>query len=256
VEILGLDIGGSGIKGAPVDTETGTLTAARHRLRTPQPATPKQIAKAVEKLVARFEWDGPVGCAFPARIRHGVARTATNIDASCVGYDLEQGLSDRLGNPVYVVNDADAAGIAEMAHGAGRTHRGVVLLLTVGTGIGSALFMDHILIPNTEFGHIRVRGRNGEKYAADSARRRDGLTWKKWARRFQHYLDHIEYLVGPDVIILGGGISNPNKTSRYFDYLKPEAELKIAELGNRAGIAGAAIYAASRLKGAAGSPTG
>lgn len=255
MEILGLDIGGSGIKGAPVDITTGELTAERHRIRTPQPATPKRIGKAVEKLVGLFEWEGPVGCAFPARIKHGVARTASNIDRSCVGYDLEQGLSDRIGNSVFVVNDADAAGIAEMTHGAGRGRDHLVLVLTVGTGIGSALFMDGSLIPNTEFGHIRVRGRNGEKYAADSARKRDGLTWKKWAKRFQAYLDHIEFLVGPEVIILGGGISNPNKASHYFDYLKAEAEMKIAELGNRAGIVGAAMYGASRLKGGAGFPT-
>ncbi len=254
MEILGLDIGGSGIKGAPVDIETGELIADRHRIRTPQPATPKRIGKAVEKLVAYFDWEGPVGCAFPARIKHGVARTASNIDKSCVGYDLEQGLSDRIGSPVFVVNDADAAGIAEMTHGAGRGHEHLVLVLTVGTGIGSALFMNGSLIPNTEFGHIRVRGRNGEKYAADSARKRDGLTWKKWAKRFQSYLDHIEFLVGPEVIILGGGISNPHKARRYFDYLKSEAEMKIAELGNPAGIVGAAMYAASRLKGGAGYP--
>ena len=256
MEILGLDIGGSGIKGAPVSIETGELTAERYRIRTPQPATPKRIGKAVEKLVGYFEWEGAVGCAFPARIRHGIARTASNIDKSCVGYDLEQGLSDRIGSPVFVVNDADAAGIAEMTHGAGRGYEHLVLVLTVGTGIGSALFMNGALIPNTEFGHIRVRGRNGERYAADSARKRDGLTWKKWAKRFQAYLDHIEFLVGPDAIILGGGISNPNKARRYFDYLKSEAEMKTAELGNRAGIVGAAMYAASRLKGDAGYPTG
>ncbi len=256
MEILGLDIGGSGIKGAPVDIETGQMTADRHRIRTPQPATPQRIAKAVEKLAAYFEWEGPVGCAFPARIKHGVARTASNIDKSCVGYDMAQGLSDRLGSQVFVVNDADAAGIAEMTHGAGRGRNGLVLVLTVGTGIGSALFMNGLLIPNSEFGHIRVRGRNGEKYAADSARKRDGLTWKKWAKRFQAYLDHIEFLVGPELIILGGGISNPNKASHYFDYLKAEAEMKTAELGNRAGIVGAAMYCASRLKGGAGYPTG
>ncbi|NNE47667.1 MAG: ROK family protein [Rhodothermales bacterium] len=249
MEILGLDIGGSGIKGAPVNIETGELTADRHRVRTPQPATPKRIIKSVEKLVSHFEWDGPVGCAFPARIKHGVARTASNIDKSCVGYDIARGMTDRIGNPVFVVNDADAAGIAEMSFGAGREHHSLVLVLTVGTGIGSAMFMNRILIPNTEFGHIRVRGRNGERYAADSARKRDKLTWKKWAKRFQHYLDHIEFLVGPELIILGGGISNPSKASHYFDYLKSEGELKIAELSNRAGIVGAAMYAANRLKG-------
>ncbi len=254
MEILGVDIGGSGIKGAPVDITTGELTADRHRLRTPQPATPKRIGKAVEKLVSYFEWDGPVGCAFPARIKHGVVRTASNIDKSCLGYDIEQGLSDRIGSPVFVVNDADAAGIAEITHGAARHQKHLVLVLTVGTGIGSGLFLDGVLIPNTEFGHVRVRGRNGERYAADSARKRDKLTWKKWARRFQHYLDHIEFLVGPDVIILGGGISNPGKASHYFDYLKSDAEMKIAELGNRAGIVGAAMFAASRLKDGAGSP--
>ncbi len=249
MEILGIDIGGSGMKGAMVDVNTGELTTERYRLQTPQPATPEKMARVVQRLAKRFDWSGPVGCAFPARVKNGVATTASNIDKSCIGDNLAERFSEKIGEPVYIVNDADAAGIAEMSFGAGVGRTDLVLVLTVGTGIGSALFVDRILVANTELGHINVKGRNGEKYASDAARKRRELDWRDWAKRFQHYLNRIEFLIGPDLIILGGGISNPKKRDNYFKKLRTNADLVTAELGNRAGIVGAAMFAANSLAG-------
>lgn len=250
MEILGIDIGGSGMKAAPVDITTGEFLSERKRISTPKPATPKKMAGVVARLAKHFEWNGPIGCAFPARIKNGVALTATNLDKSCVGENIEKHFSEQTGLPVFVLNDADAAGVAEMSFGAGKDRQDLVLVITIGTGIGSALFMQRTLIPNTEFGHINVKGRNGERYSSDATRRRKELSWADWARRFQHYLNRIEFLVGPDLIILGGGISNPRKRGNYFKKLKTRADLKTAELGNRAGIVGAAMYAAKCLRDA------
>ena len=247
MEILGIDIGGSGIKGATVDVHTGELTAERHRISTPQPATPEQVADVVAELVGHFEWEGLVGCALPARVKRGVAKTAANIDGSWIGTDAEQLFADRTGCPTVVLNDADAAGVAEMAFGAGRDHDGLVLLLTFGTGIGSALFNDGRLVPNTELGHVilagQKKGTDAEDYAADRARKDEDLSWKEWAERVQEYLDHVEFLLSPDLIIIGGGVSKPKKHEKYLDLLKTEAELKTAELQNEAGIVGAACRA-------------
>src|SRR5690606_38915635 len=170
---LGIDIGGSGIKGAPVDLETGALTAERHRIATPSPATPQAVAEAVHRMARHFDWHGPIGCAFPARTKQGVAHTASNIDPSWIGTNAEALFSEKTGCPVLLINDADAAGVAEMTYGAGRGREGVVFLLTFGTGIGSALFVDHKLVPNTELGHLYLRGMNvvAEQYAADRVRK-------------------------------------------------------------------------------------
>ncbi len=233
-----------------MDITTGEFLADRKRLSTPKPATPKKMAAVVARLVKHFEWTGPVGCAFPARVKDGVALTATNLDKSCIGHNIAERFSQQTGLPVFVLNDADAAGVAEMCFGAGKDREDLVLVLTIGTGIGSAVFMQRTLIPNTELGHINVKGRNGEQYSSDATRRRKELSWSDWARRFQHYLNRIEFLMGPDLIILGGGISNPRKRGNYFKKLNTRAELRTAQLGNRAGIVGAAMYAAKCLSDA------
>lgn len=246
VEVLGIDIGGSGIKGAIVDTKTGKLITSRHRIPTPQPATPKDVAETVAELVQHFKWKGPVGCAFPARIKKGVALTATNVDSAWIGTNGEKLFRKATGCKVRLLNDADAAGVAEMAFGAGQGRKDLVLMITVGTGIGSALFMNKKLVPNTELGHLDVNGKNGEKYASDRTRKKRYLSWKVWAKRFQEYLDRVEFLLAPDLIILGGGVSRPKKTAHYLHLLKTDAELVTAQLENEAGIVGAAYAARKR----------
>ena len=245
--LLGIDIGGSGMKAAPVNVATGQLVDDRHRIDTPQPATPKAMARVVKKLVRAFDYQGPVGVAFPARIKRGVALTATNIHKRWLGTNGEALFAEAAGGPVRLLNDADAAGVAEMAFGAGKGRDGVVLMLTFGTGIGSGLFMDGMLVPNTEFGHFELDGRNAERYCADSARRRKDLSWEEWAGRVQRYLDRVEFLLHPDVIILGGGVSRPRKLRQYIHLLKTQADLVPAQLQNEAGIIGAAVAAKSLL---------
>lgn len=243
VELLGIDVGGSGIKGAPVDIRTGELTQRRRRIKTPDRAEPDAVARAVADVIEYFDWNGPIGCAFPARIKHGEARTAANIDQSWIGtnvVDLFQSYAER---PFVVLNDADAAAIAEMTYGAGRDRQGIVLLLTVGTGIGSALFINQTLLPNTEFGHFHLQGMVAEHYASDRARKDEELSWEEWAGRFQEYLSHLERLFDLDLIILGGGISKEEKKERYLEFIRTEAELVTAELQNDAGIIGAAYSA-------------
>ena len=247
MEVLGIDVGGSGIKAAPVDTGSGALLEARNRLATPQPATPKAVVKVIRKQIAHFEWEGPIGVAFPARIKKGVVRTATNIGKEFLGLNLASSITDATGLSAAAINDADAAGLAEMRLGAGRDRRDLVLLLTVGTGIGSALFVNGTLIPNTEFGHVDVGGVVGEIYASDRTRKKKDLTWRQWSNRFQKYLDRIEFLVSPDLIIIGGGVSKPDRVKEYFDRLRTDADLVVAELTNNAGIVGAALRAADSL---------
>ena len=246
VEILGIDIGGSGIKGAPVNTETGQLIHERHRIPTPQPATPDAVVNVVQEIAKFFEWNGAIGCTFPARIKRGIARTAANVDKSWLGTNVENLIEAKTGCPTVVLNDADAAGVAEMAFGAGRDRNDMVLLLTFGTGIGSALFINNILVPNTEFGHIRMFDKSAEKYAADSARKRNDLKWEKWAERVQEYLDYVEFVLSPDMIIIGGGVSKPHKKNRFFHLLRTDADLVTAQLQNDAGIIGGA-YRAKQL---------
>jgi polyphosphate glucokinase len=240
VEILGIDIGGSGIKGAPVDLTTGQLLAERFRLPTPQPSTPEAVVEAVAEVLAYFRWEAPFGCTIPARIRHGVVRTAANIDKSWMGVHISQLLEKRTGQPNVVLNDADAAGLADMAYGAGRGHTGVVMMLTVGTGIGSALFVNGELVPNTELGHLEMNGKDAEMQVSDRTRKERELSWDQWAKRFQQYLDWIEFLFSPDLIILGGSVSRPKKKDLYLPLLKTEAQLVTAHLENEAGIVGAA----------------
>jgi polyphosphate glucokinase len=239
MNVFGIDVGGSGIKGAPVDTGTGELLAKRVRIKTPKPSTPEAIVATAVEVVRQYGWDGPVGCGFPAVVKNGVVRTAANIDDANVGFDLEAQLEQELGNPVRVINDGDAAGLAEMRWGAGRETDGVVLMLTLGTGIGSSLFVGGQLVPNTEFGHLEVRGKDAEHRASDSARKRDDLSWKEYAKRLDEYLHRIENLLWPDLIVIGGGISK--KSEKYFPHLTARTRVVPAQMLNEAGIAGAAL---------------
>ena len=237
--VFGLDIGGSGIKGAPVDTGTGELTGERLRIKTPKPATPDAMVETAARVVRESEWDGAVGCGFPAVVKDGIVHTAANIDKSAIGFDLGGALTKELGRYVGAVNDADAAGLAEMRWGAGRGVDGVVLMLTLGTGIGTSLFVGGRLVPNTELGHIEIRGQDAEHRAADGARKREDLSWKQYAERLDEYLHKIENLLWPDLIVVGGGISK--KAERFFPHLTNRTEIVTAKMRNEAGIAGAAL---------------
>lgn len=239
MKVLGIDIGGSGIKGAPVDTARGELLAARHRIATPRPATPKAVARTVAEVAAHFEWKGPIGCGLPAVVRQRRVRTASNISSQWLGVDAYALLKKATGCPVTVINDADAAGYAEMHFGAGRRCAGVVLLVTLGTGIGSALFVNGHLVPNTEFGHLEMDGMPAEHRAAESVREKQGLSWKKWAKRLQAYLTLVESYLWPDRIIVGGGVSK--KADQFLPRLKLETPIVPAKLLNDAGIIGAAL---------------
>lgn len=243
MEILGIDIGGSGIKGAPVNVEDGSLLAPRYRIPTPLPAKPKPVADTVAEVARHFDWKGPIGCGFPAVIRKGVVLTAANIHPRWVGANAAGMFADTTGCPVTVINDADAAGLAEMSFGAGRGRMGVVLLLTLGTGIGSALFTEGQLLPNTEFGHLQILGKDAERRASDAVRKEQNLTWKRWARRLNVYLQMMESLLWPELIILGGGVSK--EYEKFLPLLKVQAELVPAHLLNEAGIVGAALAACS-----------
>ena len=239
MNVFGIDVGGSGIKGAPVDTETGELLAERTRIKTPKPATPEAIVVTAVEVVRRSGWDGPVGCGFPAVVKEGVVRTAANIDQRAIGFGIQGRLEQDLGTPVRVINDGDAAGLAEMRWGAGRAVEGVVLMLTLGTGIGTSLFVEGRLVPNTELGHIEIRGNDAEHHASDRARKRDDLSWKEYAKRLDEYLHKIEDLLWPDLIVVGGGISK--KSEKFFPHLTARTKIVPAEMLNEAGIAGAAL---------------
>jgi polyphosphate glucokinase len=243
MDVLGIDVGGSGIKSAPVDTATGTLHAERFRIPTPQPAAPQAMLDIIAEQIAHWEWDGPIGCGFPAVIQHGMVRTAANIDPKWIDINIEEEILRVAGKRARVLNDADAAGLAEMRWGAGVAHEGVVLMLTFGTGIGSALFVDGVLVPNTEFGHIEVRGKEGEARAADSVRERKQLSWRHWAKRVDEYIDTLERLVWPDLIIVGGGVSK--EADHWLPLLHTRAPIVAAQMLNNAGIAGAALAATS-----------
>jgi polyphosphate glucokinase len=239
MNVFGIDIGGSGIKGAPVDTQSGKLLEERVRIKTPKPATPEAIVETTVEVIREAGWGGAVGCGFPAVVKDGVVQTAANIDKAAIGFDLSGALQSELDSPVSVVNDADAAGLAEIRWGAGRKQDGVVLMLTLGTGIGTSLFVGGRLVPNTEFGHIEVRGKDAEHRAADSARKRDDLSWKEYAKRLDEYLHRIEFLLWPDLIVIGGGISK--KSEKFFPHLTARTKVVVAEMHNNAGIAGAAL---------------
>ena len=241
MKIMGIDIGGSGIKGAPVEIETGLLAGERYRLATPEPASPDAVGNVVAQVVKHFKWKGPVGCTIPSVVRDGVAYTAANIDEDWIGTNGRKLLQRKTRCPVFLLNDADAAGMAEMEFGAGRGKKGVVIILTFGTGIGSAIFVDGKLVPNTEIGHLEIRGRDAELRATDRIRQEKNLTWKKWARRVNEYLAHVERLFSPDLFILGGGVSK--KHAKFLPLLKTQAQVVPAQLLNDAGIVGAALAA-------------
>jgi polyphosphate glucokinase len=246
MEILGIDIGGSGIKGAPVDIQNGVLMTERYRIPTPQPSVPDAVGDVVAKIVRHFKWKGPIGCTFPAVIKKGVAYSAANVDQSWIGTNGQNLLKKKTNCPVLLLNDADAAGIAEMEFGAGKGHQGVVIVLTFGTGIGSAIFVNGQLVPNTEFGHMEVRGKDAEDRAADRIRKAKELSWEKWAKRVNEFLTRMESLFSPDLFIFGGGVSK--KHASFFHLLKTEAKIVPAQMLNEAGIIGAAMAAKSLVK--------
>jgi polyphosphate glucokinase len=239
---LGIDIGGTGIKGAPVDVATGKLLTDRQKIDTPHPALPDAVAGVVKELTTSFGWSGPVGITFPGVVTDSVTRTAANLDKAWVGVDAAALFGKATGNPARVLNDADAAGVAEMTFGAGVGERGTVLMLTFGTGIGSALFAGGVLVPNTEFGHIEIRGRDAESRASEHAKELHDLGWGKWAERVEEYLGHMEALLSPDLIIVGGGISK--ESEKWVPRLTGiRARIVPAAMLNDAGIVGAAMAA-------------
>lgn len=241
---FGVDVGGSGIKGCTVDLTAGTLTTDRLRVPTPAPSTPTAVAEVIAGIVERFGWSGPVGVTLPSVVRDGVALTAANIDRGWIGTDARALFADRLAREVTVLNDADAAGIAEMTYGAGAGVSGMVLLLTFGTGIGSALFTDGVLVPNTELGHLELKGHDAEKRAATKAKEDHALSWDEWARRVRKYLAHVEMLFSPELFVIGGGVSR--KAHKFLPKLEGiRAEIVPAHLQNNAGIVGAAMRAAT-----------
>jgi polyphosphate glucokinase len=239
--IFGIDIGGSGIKGAPVDIAAGQLTAERYRIPTPKPSKPAAVAEVVAEIAHHFDWHGPIGCAFPAVIRNGIAHSAANVDKSWIGTNGRELFAEATQSPVVLLNDADAAAIAEMTFGAGCDQRGTVLLLTLGTGIGSAIFRDGVLLPNTEFGHMEFKRMEAEHYASDRVREQEKLSWKQWGKRLDKLLDYYEMLFSPDLIIIGGGVSKEHH--EYFPYLSTQTPVVPAQLRNDAGIIGAALAA-------------
>jgi polyphosphate glucokinase len=246
MNVFGVDIGGSGIKGAPVDLDRGDLAQERHKVLTPHPATPDAVADGVAEVVGHFGWTGPVGITFPGVVTGGITRTAANVDKGWIGRDAAGLLSERLGGvTVTVLNDADAAGVAEMTFGAGRGRKGTVMMLTLGTGIGSALFTDGRLVPNTELGHLELHGHEAEKHASTRAKEDEDLGWHHWARRVNKYLAHLEMLFSPELFVLGGGVSR--KADKFLPHIEGiRAEIVPAELQNNAGIVGAAMAAVSR----------
>jgi polyphosphate glucokinase len=237
-QAFGIDIGGSGIKGAPVNLETGELAAERIRIPTPQPSTPDAVAGVVAEIADRFGWSGRVGCAFPAVVKAGRTMTAANVDAAWIDCPATELLASELGNPVALLNDADAAGLAEMRYGAGRGIDGLVIMLTLGTGIGSAIFMNGRLVPNSEFGHVEIRGKKAEHRASDRVRKDKKLDYEDWAKRLQEYLRVMEDLFWPDLFILGGGVSK--KHEKFLDFVQVRTPVVPAKLLNDAGIVGAA----------------
>ncbi|MEV4113744.1 polyphosphate--glucose phosphotransferase [Nonomuraea sp. NPDC049695] len=236
MNVLGIDIGGSGIKGAPVDIEAGELVEERLRIPTPQPSKPDEVAEAVEAIIKHFGWNGPVGVTFPGVVKDGVVLTAANVDHSWIGVDAA-----KLFGGATVLNDADAAGVAEMTFGRGRGTQGTVLMLTFGTGIGSALFTDGTLVRNTELGHLELHGKDAEHRASARAREEHDLSWEKWAERVEEYLRHVEMLLSPSLIVIGGGASK--KADKFLPHVHIDTPVVPAALQNEAGIIGAALAA-------------
>jgi len=243
--VLGIDIGGTGIKGAPVDTRNGQVLADRHRILTPQPATPDAVTGVVAELAKFFDWTGPTGAPFPAVVKEGVAHSAANVVPAWIGTDVAGRFSQAIGGDVTVVNDADAAGVAEMTFGAGKGRGGLVIMVTLGTGIGSAMFIEGALVPNTELGHLKMGKHDAEDHAAESVREAQNLSWKDWSMRVEEYLVMVEGLFSPDLFIIGGGVSK--KADKFVPRLaNVQTEIVPAQLLNEAGIVGAALAHAQR----------
>ena len=236
---IGIDFGGTGIKAAPVRLDTGELLEDRHRIDTPKKSTPEAVGEIMAQLCDSFpESTGPVGVAVPAVVRRGVGLSAANIDKSWIGVDADALLTERLDRPVHVLNDADAAGHAEMQYGAARGRDGLVIVTTLGTGIGSALLWNGVLVPNSELGHLEIDGHDAETQAATSAREREGLSWEEWAKRLTIYYRTLERLFCPELFVVGGGVSK--KADKFLPLLEIETEIVTATLKNNAGIVGAA----------------
>jgi polyphosphate glucokinase len=247
--VLGIDIGGSGIKGAPVNLETGELLTKRLRIETPKKSTPANVAKVVGEIVANFKdqiGDGPIGITIPAVVTHGVTRSAANIDKSWIDCPAEKIFEDELGRDIYLVNDADAAGVAEVHYGAAKDHPGLVLVTTLGTGIGSAIIHRGVLVPNSELGHLEIDGHDAESQAASSVKDKQGLSYEKYAKRLQRYYEVVEKLFWPDLFVVGGGISKDS--DKFLHLLKLNADIVPAKLLNTAGIVGAAWLAVDRTE--------
>lgn len=241
MQILGIDVGGSGIKGAPVDTGTGELLAERVRIKTPDKAEPQPVAEVAAQITKAFNWQGPVGIGFPAPIKAGVAMMAANISPKWVGTNADELFTKVTGCDCHMINDADAAGLAEMEFGSGKGHQGTVIMLTLGTGIGTAIFYNGRLLPNTEFGHLDMKGMDAEHRVSDAVRQSEELTWKQYAKRLNKYLMEMEKLFWPDLFIVGGGISK--QSDKYLPLLKIPTPIITAQLLNQAGIVGAALAA-------------
>lgn len=241
--VLGIDIGGTGIKAALVNIETGKLVIDRVRIKTPNPATPKKVLKVIDNIIKEFQWDGNIGCGFPGVIKSGVVKTAANLSKKWIGVNLSEELEQFTAGNCSVINDADAAGLAEVKFGPGKECKmcdgEVLLMITLGTGIGSALFIDGNLIPNTELGHIEVNEKDAEALAANSVREKKKLSWKKWGKKVNKYLTTLENLLSPDIIIIGGGVSK--HSDKFFKYFYLQSKVKPASMGNNAGIIGAAL---------------
>ncbi|HUN23462.1 MAG TPA: ROK family protein [Anaerolineales bacterium] len=251
--LLGIDIGGSGIKGALVNSETGEFVSERVRIDTPAGALPADVADVVAQLVKELNYQGPVGCTMPAVVKNGVTQTAANIAKEWIGTDAAKLFSQKTGLNVFVMNDADAAGIAEITLGAGKGKLGTVIMITLGTGIGSAVFYNGVLLPNFELGHIEIDGRVAEKWASAAVRKERDLDWDEWGKRLNIYLNYVQKFTSPDLIIIGGGVSK--KYEKFFPYLKVNTEIVPAQMFNDAGIVGAAIAAQQMLQQTTPDPT-
>lgn len=241
MHVLGIDVGGSGIKGAPVDTKTGKLLAERIRIKTPKKAEPQPVADVVAEIAKSFEWKGPIGIGFPAPIKSGVTLMAANVSAKWVGTNADELFTQTTGCDCAMINDADAAGLAEMKFGAGKGQPGTVIMITLGTGIGTAIFYHGNLLPNAEFGHLDMNGKDAEHRASDAVRQREELSWKKYAKRLNKYLTAMDKLFWPDLFIIGGGISK--ESEKFIPLLKLETPIVPAQFLNEAGIVGAALAA-------------
>lgn len=247
MDILGIDVGGTGIKAAIVTVETGAISAEKKRIQTPMPATPEAVAKVIQKIVKHFNWEGPVGCGFPTPLKLGKCMSGGNLHEDWKDVNVGELFKNTTGNEFTVVNDADAAGIAEINFGAGKNKKGVVIMITLGTGIGSAVFLDGKLLPNTEFGHLfNSHGDSFESYAADSARKREKLSQKKWGKRLHRYFNHLNFIMSPDLIIIGGGASK--RVHKFIDKIDVDTHIAPAEAENDAGIIGAAMAAKFKIK--------